>query len=176
MTLKCNSYRLTKPYLTTHPGRLVTAAELRKAVWPDTYVSEGLLRSYIREVRQVLGDDAEVPRFIETIPCRRYRFLAKGVSSQQSVVSGTTVVSGQSSVISPPLTLPLRSQLATGDRPLASRVVSRDIELTQLHRWLVKALNGMRQVVFVTGELGIEKTRVARHLFVRRGESERVRR
>ena len=44
-------------YLAAHPDRLVTAAELRKAIWPDTYVSEGLLRSYIREVRQVLGDD-----------------------------------------------------------------------------------------------------------------------
>ncbi len=67
-------------YLATHPGRLVTAAELRKAVWPDTYVGEGLLRGYIREVRIVLGDDPEVPRFIETVPRRGYRFLA--VSSQ----------------------------------------------------------------------------------------------
>ena len=34
-------------YLATHPGRLVTAAELRKVVWPNTYVSEGLLWSYM---------------------------------------------------------------------------------------------------------------------------------
>ena len=62
-------------YLATHAGRLVTAEELRKAVWPQTYVSEGLLRGYIREVRIVLGDDPETPRFIETIPSVDIGFL-----------------------------------------------------------------------------------------------------
>ena len=69
-------------YLARHPGRLVPAAELRKAVWPNTYVGEGLLRGYIREVRLVLGDDPEAPRFIETIPRRGYRFIGEVVSSQ----------------------------------------------------------------------------------------------
>ncbi len=69
-------------YLATHPGRLVTAAELRKAVWPNTYVGEGLLRGYIREARLVLGDDPETPQFIETVPRRGYRFLAAVASSQ----------------------------------------------------------------------------------------------
>ena len=73
-------------YLATHPGRLVTAAELRKVVWPNTYVSEGLLRSYIREVRVVLGDESETPRFIETVLRRGYRFLP-AVTTTQPVVS-----------------------------------------------------------------------------------------
>ena len=73
-------------YLAMHPARLVTAVELRNAVWPNTYVGEGLLRGYIREVRTVLGDDPERPRFIETIPRRGYRFLP-AVSTSQPVAS-----------------------------------------------------------------------------------------
>jgi DNA-binding winged helix-turn-helix (wHTH) protein len=63
-------------YLVEHPQRLVTRAELLRAVWPGTYVSEGLLRGYIRDLRRALGDDAEGPRFIETVARRGYRFIA----------------------------------------------------------------------------------------------------
>ena len=58
-----------------NPGRLVTREELQQSVWPGTYVSESLLRGYVRDLRDALGDDAEAPRFIETIPRRGYRFL-----------------------------------------------------------------------------------------------------
>ena len=50
-------------YLVEQAGRLVSQAELRQAVWGATYVSEGVLRDYIRELRAVLGDDADAPRF-----------------------------------------------------------------------------------------------------------------
>jgi DNA-binding winged helix-turn-helix (wHTH) protein len=63
-------------YLVEHAQRLVTQEELLKAVWQRTYVSEGLLREYIRELRGLLGDDAKAPRFIETVPRRGYRFIA----------------------------------------------------------------------------------------------------
>ncbi|MBI3303814.1 MAG: winged helix-turn-helix domain-containing protein [Deltaproteobacteria bacterium] len=53
-----------------HPQRLVTRDELLQAVWPDAYVSEGLLRGYIHELREVLGDDPAAPRFIETVAHR----------------------------------------------------------------------------------------------------------
>src|SRR5215831_9994653 len=63
-------------YLLEHPGRLVTREELQTAVWSGTFVSESLLRGYVRDLRDVLDDDAESPHFIETIPRRGYRFLA----------------------------------------------------------------------------------------------------
>src|SRR5271167_12841 len=63
-------------FMTENPGRLVLHEELRKAIWPTTYVSEGVLRVYLREVRAALEDDAESPRFIETVARRGYRFLA----------------------------------------------------------------------------------------------------
>ena len=63
-------------HLAEHAGRLVTQEELRKAVWPGTVVSESVLRGAIRELREVLGDEATAARFVETIPHRGYRFVA----------------------------------------------------------------------------------------------------
>src|SRR5690349_20356032 len=63
-------------HLLQHAGRLVTRDELRAAVWPATAVSESVLRGAIRELRDVLGDDAAAARFIETIPHRGHRFVA----------------------------------------------------------------------------------------------------
>jgi DNA-binding winged helix-turn-helix (wHTH) protein len=54
-------------YLARYPGRLVTKEELNKAVWPDTVVGESSLKGYIRDLREVLGDDPEAPTFIETV-------------------------------------------------------------------------------------------------------------
>src|SRR6266542_803385 len=63
-------------YLVTHPDRLVSKDELLDAVWPDTAVSEAVVRVAIGALRKVLGDTAQPPRFIATVPRRGYRFLA----------------------------------------------------------------------------------------------------
>src|SRR6476660_6332872 len=63
-------------YLVENPGRLITHDELLDAVWPATYVQPQVLRTYMLELRKVLGDDASSPRFIQTIPKRGYRFVA----------------------------------------------------------------------------------------------------
>jgi len=75
LPLRPKAFRLLR-YLAEHPQRLVTQEELLKAVWQRSYVSEGLLRGYVRELRGLLGDDAKAPRFIETASGRRYRFIA----------------------------------------------------------------------------------------------------
>src|SRR5262249_44002929 len=62
--------------LLERPGQLVTHAELLQAVWSDVYVSEALPRMCIRELRQALGDQAQHPQFIATVPRRGYRFIA----------------------------------------------------------------------------------------------------
>jgi DNA-binding winged helix-turn-helix (wHTH) protein/tetratricopeptide (TPR) repeat protein len=74
-------YLMPKPfavltYLVEHAGRLVTHEELLAALWPDTYVQPEVLRRYILEIRRVLGDSAEAPRFIQTLPKRGYQFVA----------------------------------------------------------------------------------------------------
>lgn len=63
-------------YLVPHPDRLVTTAELLDAVWPATAVSATVVRIAIGAVRHVLGDLAQSPRYIATVPRRGYRFLA----------------------------------------------------------------------------------------------------
>jgi DNA-binding winged helix-turn-helix (wHTH) protein len=72
-------------HLVEHAGQLVTKEALLTAVWPEVYVSEGVLSECVREIRKALGDTPQTPRFIETVHRRGYRFIGKVVSSQQSV-------------------------------------------------------------------------------------------
>ena len=55
-------------YLVTHPDRLVTKDTLLDAVWPETAVSDVVVRIAIGELRRALGDTAQAPRFIATVP------------------------------------------------------------------------------------------------------------
>lgn len=63
-------------YLVRNAGRLISKEELLSAVWPETHVADGSLNRAITELRDALGDDAENPTFIETVPRRGYRFIA----------------------------------------------------------------------------------------------------
>ncbi|MGB2677724.1 MAG: winged helix-turn-helix domain-containing protein [Candidatus Acidiferrum sp.] len=64
--------------LLQHSGKLVTREELRKQLWPqDTFVDfDHGLNTAITKIRAALGDSAENPRFVETMPRRGYRFIA----------------------------------------------------------------------------------------------------
>jgi len=62
-----------------HPGELLTRDELRDRLWPNgTFVDfEHGLNAAIKRLRSVLGDNAERPRFVETLHRRGYRFIAR---------------------------------------------------------------------------------------------------
>lgn len=63
--------------LLEQPGRLVTREELQKRLWTNTFVDfEHSLNTAINKIREALGDSAENPRFVETLPRRGYRFIA----------------------------------------------------------------------------------------------------
>ena len=64
--------------LASSPGRLITRDELRDEIWgQETFVDfEHGLNLCIRQVRTALGDDADTPRYVETLPKRGYRFIA----------------------------------------------------------------------------------------------------
>ena len=64
-------------YLAANPGRLLSKRELLDALWPRAYVTDGVLKVCIREIRRALGDDARTPRIIETAHRRGYRFIAR---------------------------------------------------------------------------------------------------
>src|SRR5712671_881070 len=65
--------------LLEHPGELVTREQLHQKLWPsDTFVDFDVpLNSAIKRLRDALGDSAEEPRYIETLPRRGYRFIAR---------------------------------------------------------------------------------------------------
>jgi len=63
--------------LLQNSGEVVTREELQSTLWPNTFVEvEHNLNSAINRIREVLGDSAESPRFVETLPRRGYRFIA----------------------------------------------------------------------------------------------------
>jgi tetratricopeptide (TPR) repeat protein len=105
----------------------------------------------IRELRQALEDDAQAPRFIETVRGRGYRFVAKVTIADRS--------SGQrqpgASADPAPGFVPRTAQSFV-IRPAS--LVGREIELARLHQWFDTALEGVRRVGFIIGEAGIGKT------------------
>jgi TolB-like protein/DNA-binding winged helix-turn-helix (wHTH) protein len=75
--------------LVERPGEVVSRQDLCRRLWPTgTFVDfEHSLNAAVRRLRVTLGDEAETPRFIETVHRRGYRFLAWGVSSGTKPVS-----------------------------------------------------------------------------------------
>ena len=64
--------------LLERPGDIVTREELQKKLWPaDTFVDfDHSLNTAVMKLREALGDSADKPLYIETIPKRGYRFVA----------------------------------------------------------------------------------------------------
>ena len=107
--------------LLEHPGNLVSREELRKKLWPaDTFVDfDHGVNAAVNRLREALGDSAERPKFIETLPRRGYRFIVplEGNSvdfDQQTPISSATAAScsepnsgvGDISEIEPPARAP----------------------------------------------------------------------
>jgi predicted ATPase/DNA-binding winged helix-turn-helix (wHTH) protein len=127
-------------YLVENSQRLVTHDELLDKLWPETYVQPQVLRTYVLELRKLLGDSVENPRFIRTVPGRGYWFLAQ-------------VEDGSEHAADKP-----RPQPRPQTGPLPGRIVGRRQELERLDELLRHAAQGDRQVIFITGETGIGKT------------------
>jgi DNA-binding winged helix-turn-helix (wHTH) protein len=64
--------------LASSPGQLITREEIQRQIWgSDIFVDfDQGLNFAIKKIRAALGDDAETPRYIETLPRRGYRFIA----------------------------------------------------------------------------------------------------
>ena len=124
-------------YLVAHAGEVVPKATLLEAVWPETVVSEGVLKTCMSHIRRALGETGRTPQYIATVHRRGYRFLAPVTA-----------------MVSPLAT----SAAAAPALPRTDRVVGREADLAQLHQWWTWAQQGRRQLVCITGEAGIGKT------------------
>jgi DNA-binding winged helix-turn-helix (wHTH) protein len=87
------------------PGHVVTREELRRRLWPDgTFVDfEHSLNAAVKRLRAALGDDADNPRFVETLPRRGYRFIAP--LDQRGEPEGGAVArpTAQGAAVAPPM-------------------------------------------------------------------------
>ena len=99
------------------------------------------LRYQIRELRVALGDNAQIPRFIETLHGRGYRFIGR-----------IDIITLKNSNQIP---IPFSSQLLSQS---LSTLPGRTAELQQLQQWLETACTGERVLGFISGEPGIGKT------------------
>ena len=136
-------------YMAERPGRLMSREELLDAVWDDVTVTAASLTQAVLEIRKALGDDARNPRFIETVHRKGFRFVAK---------------------ISEPIRSEKIQALPMADlesHAATQSIFGRDGEIRQLDEHFAKALEGHRQIVFVTGEPGIGKSRLLEEFLAR---------
>jgi DNA-binding winged helix-turn-helix (wHTH) protein len=63
-------------YLMERRGRVVEKQEIFEAIWKETFVTDNALMRAVKEIRGVLGDNANAPRYLETVHKRGYRFIA----------------------------------------------------------------------------------------------------
>ena len=96
--------------LLERPSEVVTREELRRKLWPsDTFVDfDKGLNSAILRLRGALGDSAEKPRFVETLPRRGYRFIAQADGAEPA---------GAPTVSAPDVAAPAAPVPATKRRP-----------------------------------------------------------
>lgn len=87
--------------LLARPGELITREELCNHLWPETYVDfESGLNTAINRLRTALGDSADAPRYIETLPRLGYRFLSPvEVSEEQDTDVEVSVSSNISQIL-----------------------------------------------------------------------------
>lgn len=139
--------------LVSRPGDLVTKDDLLAAAWPDTAVCEAVLTTAMRELRRALGDQARVPRFIETVHGRGYRFIASVAETNVPALPTESSTAPATEADAEALA-PFRLSRVASSHCL----VGREPEWARLHDWFATVQQGARRIGFVAGEAGIGKT------------------
>ncbi|HVO23301.1 MAG TPA: AAA family ATPase [Candidatus Margulisiibacteriota bacterium] len=119
-------------YLAARPAAVVSREELIAKVWAGTYVTKAVLKVAVRAIREALDDDADAPRYIETVGREGYRFIG-----------------GEAGGAAPP-----RAPAAAAE----AAMVGREQDLAKLRAGLARAVAGTPTILFVTGEAGVGKT------------------
>ena len=145
-------------YLVGNAGRLISHDELLDKLWPETYVQPQVLRTYVQKLRNVLGDDARQPRFIRSQPKRGYVFVAAVVDALNgSAAVASLQVSSAAAASLNGKASPAGAESA-GQNLTGRNLVGRDKELSALRTRVAQLSGGMRQVLLVSGDVGMGKT------------------
>jgi DNA-binding winged helix-turn-helix (wHTH) protein/tetratricopeptide (TPR) repeat protein len=132
-------------HLVRHAGRVVGKEELLDEVWPDTFVTDSVLKKAVSLIRRALDDPPQHSRFIETFHRRGYRFI----TSVQSAAAAA-----------PPALAPVERD----ERDLDfDQLAGRETELEALRAEYRRALTGQATALLVLGDAGIGKTQLSRH-------------
>jgi DNA-binding winged helix-turn-helix (wHTH) protein/predicted ATPase len=123
-------------YLAERPELLITKRELLDALWGDISVGDAVLKTHLKEIRRALNDTAKAPRFVQTVHCRGYRFIA---AVRRCTESGLT-------------------QRPAPARAAGPDLIGREAAFVALRGAMAEVRQGERRVLFVTGEPGIGKT------------------
>jgi DNA-binding winged helix-turn-helix (wHTH) protein len=114
------------------PGEIVTREDLRQELWPEgTHVNfDGSLNAALKKLRAALQDNAENPRFIETVPRQGYRFLAPVQFVQSS--PAVAVLSPNDSSVTSDETLEVRMHLQPEFSPERAAELSKERRKAEL--------------------------------------------
>lgn len=122
-------------FLARHPHQLVTHAALLRAGWPTEVVEPGVLKVRLRRLRQLLGDTAETPRYIEAVRGHGYRFIGVAAPGKRSDVS--TLVGRETELT---LLRALLDGAAGGDRQMVFIIGEAGVGKTALAEAFVQSL------------------------------------
>jgi DNA-binding winged helix-turn-helix (wHTH) protein/tetratricopeptide (TPR) repeat protein len=132
-------------YLVAHRDRVVTKQELFEHLWPGEFVTDSALTYCIKAARKALGDDGREQKVITTVHRRGYRFIAAVTQRSTSTA---------------PSSLDAKEAGAANETPF----IGRTQVMATLQHALATAAGGRGQLVLMTGEPGIGKTRTADEL------------
>jgi len=96
--------------LAEHAGETLSKENLLQTVWPDTFVSDDVLKHSISELRRVFEDDAREPRFIQTIAKRGYRLVAPvepANGTKESKATASTTLNSNETASRPAISKPM---------------------------------------------------------------------
>ncbi len=138
--------------LARHAGRVVSKDDLTAAVWPGVFVSDSVLTRAIAGLRRALDDDAQRPRFIETIAKRGYRLIAP-----LRPAGGREMAPAATAAPEPPVGPSPSPPYAAGQWVRGARFHGREAELAEV-------LDGPRNALWLLGSRAIGKTSTLRQL------------
>lgn len=176
-------------HLVANHDRVVTKDELLETVWPDTFISDGVLKRAISQARRALGDVADKATFIETYHGRGYRFVAEVIAKAECepaatraavepVIPSPTLPNSPSAIQPnapgfPPFNTAANSAAGVATArsthatvlsscPNYNQLIGRETEMAQLQADYHRVLEGAGHPVLMIGEPGVGKTQLAR--------------
>ena len=148
-------------YLAAHAGRVVDVRQLLDEVWSDVVVTQGSVYQAIAQLRRILGDESEHPKYIENLPRRGYRLIAPVAPSNavhRAATSDSTQAPARSSRnITAPVAAELLSVSEGPDRPAKTTEAvpePRPLPVGQSHRNVVPRGIMLAVVILAATALG----------------------